>query len=190
MILILVSTCILSPIAKKQLLKKLEANYVVESICSIPLNCVITCHLWQILKGDLLRRYNKLTICHWAFEAHNDKFVDIIANQIWNRNLRFQYNPLFDRFSQKIPHDFAAEVYVIANTPECNYMEISFSRYDLFDNHLIALTNTLADKAGKLQVKWLDLSYNKLTDRGVTDLFQRAVAAFQSLKYLNKYDRR
>ena len=34
------------------LIDKLEANPVIESICSIPLNCVIICHLWHI-KEDL-----------------------------------------------------------------------------------------------------------------------------------------
>ena len=34
------------------ILEKLESNPLVESICSIPLNCAIICHLWQVLKED------------------------------------------------------------------------------------------------------------------------------------------
>ena len=34
------------------ILKKLKSNPLVESICSIPLNCAIICHLWQTLKAD------------------------------------------------------------------------------------------------------------------------------------------
>ena len=34
------------------ILEKLESNPLVESICSIPLNCAIICHLWQTLKED------------------------------------------------------------------------------------------------------------------------------------------
>ena len=34
------------------ILEKLESNPLVASICSIPLNCAIICHLWQILKVD------------------------------------------------------------------------------------------------------------------------------------------
>ena len=35
------------------ILERLESNPLVESICSIPLNCAIICHLWQTLKEDL-----------------------------------------------------------------------------------------------------------------------------------------
>ena len=34
------------------ILEKVESNPLVESICSIPLNCAIICHLWQMLKLD------------------------------------------------------------------------------------------------------------------------------------------
>ena len=34
------------------ILEKLESNPLIESICSIPLNCAIICHLWQVLKED------------------------------------------------------------------------------------------------------------------------------------------
>ena len=35
------------------LLEQLEDNALIESVCSIPLNCAIVCHLWHTLKGDL-----------------------------------------------------------------------------------------------------------------------------------------
>ena len=34
------------------ILEKIDSNPLVESICSIPLNCAIICHLWQTLKKD------------------------------------------------------------------------------------------------------------------------------------------
>ena len=35
------------------LLEQLEDNPLIESVCSIPLNCAIVCHLWHTLKEDL-----------------------------------------------------------------------------------------------------------------------------------------
>ena len=37
----------------QHLLEQLEDNPLIESVCSIPLNCAIVCHLWHTLKGDL-----------------------------------------------------------------------------------------------------------------------------------------
>ena len=35
------------------LLEQLENNPLIESVCSIPVNCAIVCHLWRILEGVL-----------------------------------------------------------------------------------------------------------------------------------------
>ena len=35
------------------LLEELESNPIVESVCSVPLNCAILCHLWRTLEGAL-----------------------------------------------------------------------------------------------------------------------------------------
>ena len=52
-------------------------------------------------------------------------------------------------------HDCAAVVNVIANTLECNKMEISYSGCGLHDKHLVDLGNVLAHKRGKLKVRRL-----------------------------------
>ena len=57
-----------------QLLEKLESNPLIESICSVPLNCVIICHLWRKLEGDLPTTMTRL-------------YTKIILNII-NRNIR------------------------------------------------------------------------------------------------------
>ena len=36
-----------------RLLEQIAINPLVESVCSVPLNCVIVCHLWHTLKGSL-----------------------------------------------------------------------------------------------------------------------------------------
>ena len=122
----------------------------------------------------LTHELEALALCHWAFEAHNDKFVHIVANIIGG-----------DYPRPRTLHDFAAVVYMIANTPQYTDKGINFSNCGLHDIHITALTDALSNKDGKLQVRRLDLRGNKLTDRGVTELFDRASAAFQSLDCLD-----
>ena len=78
-------------------------------------------------------------------------------------------------------HGCAAVLYVIDNMQECSRLRINFSKSGISENQMRTLTDVLASKNGKLQVKWLYLSGNKLTDNSVSDLFHRASAAFQSL---------
>ena len=117
---------------------------------------------------------HELVLCHWAFEAHNEQFVHIVANRLYG------CYPCPNTI-----HDFAVVVYVIANTPKCTDASINLYGCNLHDSHIMTLTDALASKDGKLQVKELDLRKSELTDRGITDLFHRASAAFQSLECLD-----
>ena len=49
-----------------RLLEQLESNPLVKSICSVPLNCAIICHLWRTLEEDLpstmTSLYNKIIL--------------------------------------------------------------------------------------------------------------------------------
>ena len=112
-------------------------------------------------------------LCHWAFEAHNDQFVHVVVDKL--------------NGSYTLPsavHDFVAVAYVIAKTPECTDEAISLYGYGFQDYHFMKLTDILSDKDGKLKVRNLGLSFNKLPDRGIAGLFNGAAAAFQSLCYL------
>ena len=82
-------------------------------------------------------------------------------------------------------YDCSAIVHVIANTEENGDMPVSFSHCGVGNKQIRALANALANKQGKLQVGRLYLSGNRLTDKGVTDLFHRAAGCFQSLQVLN-----
>jgi Ran GTPase-activating protein (RanGAP) involved in mRNA processing and transport len=115
-----------------------------------------------------------LVLCHWAFEAQNDPFVYIVIDKLSD-----------DSYSlPSAIHDFVAVMYVMAKIPEFTDKIICLSGRDLQDYHLTMLTDILANKDGKVQVRSLNLRHSKLTDRGVTGLFNRAAAAFQSLEYL------
>ena len=124
---------------------------------------------------------NKLALCHCAFEAQNHSINDAVIQFL------MECNPSYFGVGFGHPHtahDCAAILYIIGNLQECSGLKIDFSSCGISENQIRTLAGALANK---LQVKRLDLSCNKLTDKIVCELFQKASAAFQSLKiiYLN-----
>ena len=125
---------------------------------------------------------SNLSLCHFAFEARNDSVNKrVIQFLISNPSFLFGVDLGYPRTA----HDCAAVLYVIDNMPECSGLYINFSNSIISENQIRTLTDVLASKNGKLQVKWLNLSGNKLTDKSLSDLFHRASAAFQSLTNLD-----
>ena len=120
----------------------------------------------------------KLSLCHCAFEAQNDSVNERVIQFLID-------NSVVDFDGPRTAHDCAAVLYVIDNMHECSRLDIDLSNSGISENQIRTLTHVLASKHGKLQVKRLDLSGNKLTDKSVSDLFHRAPAAFQSLTDLN-----
>ena len=121
-------------------------------------------------------KHDILHICHCALEAQNE-FVCSKAALSLSRlhNIYLPYNP----------HDCAALLYVIAHIQECSGLDITFNNCGVREKQIRALADALASKHGKLQITKLELSGNKLTDKTVSYLFNRAPAAFQSLTRLN-----
>ena len=58
------------------LLKQLEDNPLVESVCSVPLNCAIVCHLWHHFEGSLPTTMSEL---------YTKIILNIILRNIWKR---------------------------------------------------------------------------------------------------------
>ena len=114
-----------------------------------------------------------LSLCHCAFEAQNAIVnSEVQLDGVWNQ--------------PRNPHDCAALLYVIDNMQECSDLKIDFNNCSgVKEKRIRILADVLARKDGKLQVKWLWLRGNKLTDKSVSYLFNRASAAFQSLTYLD-----
>ena len=75
-------------------------------------------------------------------------------------------------------------LYVISNIRECEDLEINFNRCNLTENQIRMLANVLAEKQGRLQVKGLNISGNKLAEDSIVTLFRKASIAFQALKEL------
>ena len=87
--------------------------------------------------------------------------------------------------SPRTAHDCAAILYVMNNMHKYTDLSLNFSNSGITDIQFRKLTDVLASRHGMLQVKSLNLSGNKLTDRCVSNLFSRATAAFLSLLYLD-----
>ena len=71
------------------LLEQLESNPLVESVCSVPLNCAIVCHLWRCLEETLpstmTQLYTKI-ILNVMFRniQKNDEFKNILSLSNFN----------------------------------------------------------------------------------------------------------
>ena len=71
------------------LLEQLESNPLVESVCSVPLNCAIICHLWRCLEETLpstmTQLYTKI-ILNVMFRniQKNDKYKNILSLSNFN----------------------------------------------------------------------------------------------------------
>ena len=129
-------------------------------------------------------KHNELSLCHCALEAQCD-LVTCQVIKVFNvppSDVEMLTRLGYPRNS----HDCAAVLYVIANMQECNGLDIQFSNlYGVREMQIRTLTDALASKHGRLQVERLWLSGNKLTDKTVSYLFNRASAAFQSLTHLD-----
>ena len=144
--------------------------------------------MWDFRKSD-----DALPFWHYAFEAKNET----VTNAIIRRALCSSGEHLEDEISDDAvivkeldisgvenAHDSSVAIYIISKIKVCNAVDIDFDNCGLQDNQLKTLTNVLAEKQTKLQVKSLSLSQNRLTDKSVSDIFERAIAAFQLLKSL------
>ena len=151
----------------------------------MPIQCVAGADRYYILR--------KLSLCHYAFEAQNDSVTDRVIQLLINNPSYSAYVDLEDSHSYlsdvtfgspHTAHDCAAVLYVVDNMQECSDLCITFRNSGISEKQIRTLTDVLASKHGKLQVKKLDLRDNKLNDKSVSDLFYRASAAFQSLSQL------
>ena len=151
-------------------------------ICLCNTKLEVKCNIKQVIRylHDKSYSVKEPSLCHCAFEAQNDAVSSEVIQ------LLIASSKSFSTFGRpRTAHDCAAMLYVIANMQECSGMVIYFHNSGVRENQIKTLTDLLASKHGKLQVKGLVLSGNKLTDKCVSDLFHKASAAFQSLTCVN-----
>ena len=112
----------------------------------------------ECVAGDLHYPDN-LSVCHCAFEAHND----IINKQVTQYLVTHPtYNTMVNFGSPRTAHNCSAVLYVIANLQECGYdLHVTFCNAS--ENQIKELLRILASKKGKLQISELNLSGSRLT---------------------------
>ena len=120
-----------------------------------------------------------LMLCHCSMESLNHTVHSKVAKEI--KSFFKHYYGIFSH----TPHDCVAVFHVLRHTSHCSDMNINIDQCGLTDKLLNELTDILSRADGRLQVKYLSLYGNKLTDKGFTDLFNRASASLSSLEHLS-----
>ena len=123
-----------------------------------------------------------LSLCHCALEARD---TDASYKMVSNLQNKLKNGMYVGGLRPRSEYDCAAVIYVIDNTQECSGLRIDFRDCGVGEKLITVLTDALARKHNKLQVKELDLSGSKITDKGMADLFHKAPASFNSLERLN-----
>ena len=121
----------------------------------------------------------RLMLCHCSMESSDDTVYSKTAKEI---------NGQFEGVTGSIaytPQDCVAILHVLRQTSSRSGMILNLSHCELNDKLLKELTDILSSAGNELQIKELSVSDNKLTDKGVTDLFCRASTSFFSLESLS-----
>ena len=121
----------------------------------------------------------RLLLCHCSIESSNKVVCLKIAKQISGH-----FEGLYSSIAHT-PHDCAAVLHVLRHTLRCSSLVIKLAHCGLTDKLLKALTNILSSAGGKLQVKRLSFSSNKLTNEGITDLFVRASDSVSTIESID-----
>ena len=125
--------------------------------------------------GPPVNNKNRLLLCHCAYEAQNN----IINGEV----IRLLCDVTCTRFGYpRTAHDCAAVLHILDNIEEYISIEVNFSNCGVREKQIRTLTNTLTNKKGKILVKELNLSSNKLAGKCLIDLFHRAAVAFKPSK--------
>ena len=99
-----------------------------------------------------------LSVCHCAFEAHND----LINKQVTQYLVTHPLSDTVDFGYPRTAHDCSAILYVIANLQECGRgLEVHFGSAS--ENQIKELVHILASKKGKLWISKLILRGSRLT---------------------------
>ena len=131
---------------------------------------------------DIINQKQKnkmLMLCHCSMESSDDSVCSKSANQI---------NGKFERHFESIAHnpqDCIAVFHVLRRTLFCSGLILRLVHCGLNDKLLKNLTDILFSAGSNLPVKELNISGNKLTDKGIADLLCRASTSLSSLESLS-----
>ena len=125
------------------------------------------------------------SFCHFAFEAKSEQITDTVIKYLHKKGeskAHILSNSFYNISFRNIrtAHDCAAMFYIIESIPEKSNILIDACSCGIRGKKIKKLTNILNRKGGMVQVAYLNISHNKLTDECVCDLFSRAGAAVSS----------
>ena len=137
------------------------------------------------LSNDIVFYFNdaknsRLMLCHCSMESSDDSVCSKIAKKI---NGQFKDN-LYGSIAHT-PQDCVATFHALSQTVHCSDIVLSLGYCGLYDKLLKELVDILTSAGSDLQVEELDVSGNKLTDKGIADLLCRASTSFSSLESLS-----
>ena len=138
----------------------------------------------QVLKVISTRHHSNqgrcyVNLCHLSFEAKNSVVNHEVVkamNTIDKTMLRFGHS--------RNVQDCIAMTYVIENIMQECKVEINFQDCCLNPEHINSLAKALGGKSSIVHIRGLNLSGNKLNNSLAVDFFNRAAAAFKSLRIL------
>ncbi len=119
---------------------------------------------------------NKLFLCHLAFESLQPNFAIILCHSFNKKLLNSVTFASLDCF---------VSFHVLRYLTKCDDMRVRLCSCGLTDKLLKEFTDILSEANGKLKMSSVHFSNNKLTIKGMTDLFERAQSSFHALKSLS-----
>ena len=138
--------------------------------------------IFKCVAGETTYGLDTLSVCHCAFEVHND----LINNEISQYLISHSSHSKIGFGYPRTAHDCTAVLYVLANMQEHCDMEINFGNCGVRESQIKKLVDILVSKEGKLQITRLYLSGSRLTVSCLQAL-ENAVRGdlFAKLEWLN-----
>ena len=128
-----------------------------------------------------------LILCQYSFEAKSkiiDQEITEALCATFNNSVSGSDSPVLCFSCPQNAYDCMAVMYVIGSIEhECS-MKINFRNCSIAETQTLELGKIIGSKEGKIQVKDLDLSENRLNDSVIVDFVDHAAAALQSLEKL------
>ena len=129
-----------------------------------------------------------LILCQYSFETKSrivdQEIIEALCAQFINSSASGSDSPMLCFNCTQNAYDCMAVIYVIKSIEHKCSMKINFRNCSIAETQTLELGRIIGSKEGKIQVKDLDLSENRLSDSMVVDFVDYAAAALQSLEKL------
>ena len=129
----------------------------------------------KVVDQFLTMKNNKRLLLHCLVESMDD----IVSSKIM-KEINGQFEQLYSSIANT-PNDCETVFHALRHASGLSNIKINLSFCGLTDKLLSKLADILASAGGKLLVRQLKMCGNKITGKGIADLFNRVSASFSSL---------